>query len=52
MISKRDGAVYSWDTRLEHWIAFACTVAGRNLTADEWREALGNRPYKETCPSE
>ena len=27
----------------------ACRVAGRNLTETEWRDAFGDRPYRETC---
>jgi WD40 repeat protein/DNA-binding SARP family transcriptional activator/energy-coupling factor transporter ATP-binding protein EcfA2 len=49
-VATRDGSVYEWDTRVESWIKFACRVAGRNLTDAEWREALRDRPYQETCP--
>jgi hypothetical protein len=42
--------VYGWDTGLDHWIEFACGVAGRNLTEDEWQRAFDDRPYGETCP--
>jgi DNA-binding SARP family transcriptional activator/WD40 repeat protein len=45
-----DGTSYTWDIDPAHWIEFACTAAGRNLTADEWREAFGDRPYRQTCP--
>ena len=45
-----DGSVYTWDTRSEHWVAFACSVAGRSLTMTEWRDAFGDRPYAKTCP--
>jgi WD40 repeat protein/DNA-binding SARP family transcriptional activator len=45
-----DGEVYELDTRVERWIAFACDVAGRNLTRAEWRETFGDRPYRRTCP--
>ena len=49
LIAGRDGAVRSVDTRLESWIDRACDVAGRNLAEDEWAEAVGDRPYRETC---
>ncbi|WP_165553905.1 BTAD domain-containing putative transcriptional regulator [Kribbella capetownensis] len=49
-IAAYDGMVYRWDTRIERAIATACAMAGRNLTADEWRQAFGNRPYESTCP--
>ncbi|MFG1622708.1 BTAD domain-containing putative transcriptional regulator [Kribbella sp. NPDC049227] len=49
-IAAYDGMVYRWDTRIERAIAAACAMAGRNLTADEWSQAFGNRPYEKTCP--
>ena len=51
LVAGRDGAVHTLDTRLESWIDRACDVAGRNLTDDEWAEAIGDRPYHETCPA-
>ena len=45
-----DGKTYQWDTRINQTIAYACAMAGRNLTPEEWTEAFGNRPYEETCP--
>ena len=50
MLAAFDGAVYTWDTRPERWIAAACAIAGRNLTEDEWQDAFGGRPYRSTCP--
>ena len=29
---------------------FACQVAGRDLTREEWRDLLPNRPYRRVCP--
>jgi WD40 repeat protein len=49
-IAAYDGKTYRWDTRIAQTIAYACAMAGRNLTADEWRQAFGNRPYEKTCP--
>ena len=49
MISSSDGSVSLWDTTTTHSIDVACRIAGRNLTQDEWRDALGARPYRETC---
>jgi WD40 repeat protein len=51
LISSVDGAISTWDTSAERAIEFACQVAGRNLTKDEWRDAFGSRPYRETCPA-
>jgi WD40 repeat protein len=50
MLTSLDGAVYTWDTLPEGWVAAACAIAGRNLTEDEWRDAFGDRPYRLTCP--
>jgi WD40 repeat protein len=49
LISAEDGTVARWDARPAHWLSFACAVAGRDLTAAEWAEALGDRPYRKTC---
>jgi WD40 repeat protein len=49
-IGAADGAVHWWDVRLDHAVDFACAVAGRDLTADEWRAAFGDRPHRRTCP--
>ncbi len=50
LIASSGGAVYTMDTRPDQWIEFACAIAGRNLTEDEWRDAFDDRPYRETCP--
>ena len=50
IVATRDGAVYTWDTRVEYWIEFACRVAGRNLTDAEWHDVFGDRRYRKTCP--
>lgn len=31
------------------WIATACALAGRDLTADEWRTFFGNEPRRPIC---
>jgi WD40 repeat protein len=51
MITRSDGTAYTWDTNVEHWIDYACRLAGRNLTDTEWRNAFGDRLYRETCPT-
>lgn len=43
------GSVYRWDTSVSHARRFACRLAGRDFTTMEWGEALGDRPYQETC---
>ena len=51
VISTHDGTVYTWDTRPETWVEAASAIAGRNLTPDEWGDAFGSRPYRQTCPT-
>ena len=48
----RGGPIYKWDTDLDTAIAFACGVAGRDLTKAEWRDQFGDRPYRRTCARE
>jgi hypothetical protein len=45
----RDGTVLAFDTDPETWVAHACDVAGRDLTADEWRDAFGDERRRPTC---
>ncbi|MFC5268525.1 WD40 repeat domain-containing protein [Kribbella qitaiheensis] len=49
-IAASDGSVYRWDTRIDHTLAYACRMVGRNFTAEEWKDAFGDHPYKKTCP--
>ncbi len=39
-----------WPTDLRTWERFACQVAGRELSRDEWRDLLLARPYRGVCP--
>jgi WD40 repeat protein len=50
LVATRDGAVYRLVTRFDQWSAFACTVAGRDLSDQEWRADFGDQPYRSTCP--
>jgi WD40 repeat protein len=50
VVAYQDGSVRTFDTDPVAWEAHACAVAGRNLTDEEWRDAFGDRPYRETCP--
>jgi WD40 repeat protein len=45
--ASEDQTIRLWDM---DWQARACRAAGRNLTAEEWRRYLGDRPYELTCP--
>jgi WD40 repeat protein len=43
------GIGYRWDVRPAAWARFACAVAGRRLTRQEWQDALPGRPYAPAC---
>ena len=45
-----DNSVVLWDIDPVSWRKRACGIANRNLTCDEWRESLGERPYRPACP--
>ena len=44
-----DGTGYVWPTTVSAWIAHACTVAGRNLTREEWQRYVAHRSYGPVC---
>jgi len=46
------GGMYSWRISPGALQDQACSVAGRSLTRSEWKEFLGNRPYRPVCPSQ
>ena len=50
-IASYDGRVYRWDTDLDRALDFACEMAGRNLTEEEWEEFLPEQPYQDVCPA-
>ena len=46
-----DESIMLWDVSLESWKLRACGIANRNLTpVEEWRQYLGDEPYRKTCP--
>ena len=49
-IASYDGKVYRWETDLDRAIDFACQMAGRNLTEEEWEDFLPEQPYQDVCP--
>lgn len=49
-IAAADGNTYRWDTNIDRTMSYACAMAGRNLTHDEWAQAFGDRAYEQTCP--
>jgi WD40 repeat protein len=38
-----------WPIDPNAWARFACRVAGRDFTRDEWRDLLPDRPYRHVC---
>jgi len=45
-----DGTVRLWQLEIPALLDLACATAGRNLTLEEWREHVGDVPYRVTCP--
>ncbi len=45
------GDVVVWELDFDHAVDFACQVAGRSFTRDEWREHFGDEEYRQTCGS-
>jgi WD40 repeat protein len=43
------GKASEWPTDLRTQQRFACQVAGRALTKEEWRDLLPSRPYRRVC---
>jgi WD40 repeat protein len=44
------GHGFTWPTSLTAWERRACTVAGRNLTRQEWSQLITARRYTSVCP--
>ena len=39
-----DKTIRLWDVDVQSWIKRACAIANRNLTREEWRRYMGDRP--------
>jgi len=50
IVAQQGGPIYLWDSRPERAVDFACRIAGRDFTENEWSEHFGERPFQETCP--
>ena len=46
-----DGPIWLWDMDVTSWMQYACVIANRNLTLQEWQTYLGSAPYQPTCPT-
>jgi WD40 repeat protein len=44
------GNGFTWPTSITTWEQHACTVAGRNLTRQEWSRFLTGHRYARVCP--
>ena len=51
-IASYDGRVYRWETDVDRALDFACQMAGRDLTEEEWEQFLPAQPYQSVCPQE
>ena len=50
LVAGIEGSTWTVDTRWQSWVTRACTIAGRNLTHEEWQEYYPDRAYEATCP--
>jgi WD40 repeat protein len=51
-VASHDGKVYRWRTGLARALAFACQMAGRDMTREEWDAVLPAQPFRSVCPQE
>lgn len=49
VIATAGGDVFRWDVRLERLLRTAWEIAGRELIAEEWAAAFGERRHREVC---
>ena len=45
------GSAIEWPLDRPTLQRFACQVAGRDLTREQWHDVLPNRPYRPVCPA-
>jgi WD40 repeat protein len=46
-----NGSASEWPVDRASLQRFACRVAGRSLSREEWRAVLPNQPYRRVCPA-
>jgi WD40 repeat protein len=44
-----DGTASDWPVNVGAWESYACQVAGRDITPQEWANVLPHRPYEHVC---
>jgi DNA-binding SARP family transcriptional activator/WD40 repeat protein len=50
LVAGVDGRTWTVDTSPDSWVDRACTIAGRNLSREEWKQYFPGRAYQVTCP--
>lgn len=50
IVATGDGGLWRWNVDVTSLLHRACTIAGRNLTAQEWAALHTGRPYLAACP--
>lgn len=50
LVSVDDSEAVLWDVDVNSWKKRACAIANRNLTAAEWKQYFGDKPYARACP--
>jgi WD40 repeat protein len=48
-IVDENGRVFDWDPSHQHALDYACRLASRDLTTDEWSRYLGDQPRFQVC---
>jgi WD40 repeat protein len=49
LASATEDEVILWDLNPEPWVDRACRIANRDLTRNEWKDFLGDEPYRSIC---
>ena len=49
-VASDNGSMWLWRVDLASWLQRACTVAGRDLSPEEWAELDTGFDYQQTCP--
>jgi WD40 repeat protein len=49
IVASPESGILLWDLSLPNLLHFACAIAGRNLTLQEWAALHTGRPYVQAC---
>jgi WD40 repeat protein len=50
LVVNNRGSAFTWPLSLAAWEQRACTIAGRNLTRQEWNRLVPGQAYTTVCP--